>query len=453
MTREGTLFAWETTAPACAGASWPKYKHDIWNTGEYETKAGRPATIQDLTASMSGSSATLHFTVPHGYLFCGNPTSYEVRYSTTGPIDDGNWAAATLATPTGVVPGTPGQQQTLTVPNVPSGPLWFVVQAVNDATRGSGNLAAISNPASPLSTTAGLLRVTSSPALPTQILVDGQIADTWGLNWMKIAPGSHTVCFTHVEGWTEPPCQSVTVSSGATTTVTGSFVQRGFVHVMSSPAVASQIIFDGKPTDDWGMFTDVPVGTHQVCFGAVADYNPPGCQTITVTAGVLTNVTGTFTSNPGAPGQAGMGLMRIASSPAVPTQITITPSGGSPYLADSWGLNWLELPPGSYTVSLSHVQGWTEPGPQTVTITAGNTTVVPANFTQRGYLHVFTSPAVAGTVVVDGIPRNDWGMWTDIPTGSHTVCFGAATGYASTPACQTLSLNAGVETDVTGTYR
>jgi hypothetical protein len=147
-----------------------------------------------------------------------------------------------------------------------------------------------------------------------------------------------------------------------------------------------------------------------------------------------------------------MGLVRIASSPAVPTQITIKPSGGSPYLADSWGLNWLELAPGSYTVSFAHVQGYTEPAPQTVTLTAGSTTVVPASFTQRGFLRVTTSPAVAGTITVDRVPRNDWGMWTDLPTGSHTVCFGAAVGYANTPACQTITVNAGVETDVTGSY-
>jgi hypothetical protein len=147
-----------------------------------------------------------------------------------------------------------------------------------------------------------------------------------------------------------------------------------------------------------------------------------------------------------------MGLMRIASSPAVPTQITITPSGASPYLADSWGLTWLELAPGSYTVSFSHVQGYTEPAPQAVSITAGNTTVVPASFTQRGFLRVTTSPAVAGTITVDSVPRDDWGMWTDIPTGSHTVCFGGVAGYASTPPCQTVTVNAGVETDLAGVY-
>ena len=297
-----------------------------------------------------------------------------------------------------------------------------------------------------------LLRVTSSPALPTQIVVDGQIADSWGLTWLKLAAGNHTVCFTHVEGYTEPACQTVTLNGGATTTLTGTFPQRGSLRVITSPAVPSQISVDGNPTDSWGMWTDVPTGSHTVCFGAVANRDTPACQTAVVAAGALTTITGTFASHPGNPGQSGVGQLHVLTSPALPSQITITPSAGSPYIADSWGLNWLKLPPGSYTVSFSHVQGYTEPAPQTVTITAGAITTLTGAFTQRGSLRVTTSPAVPGTISVDGIARNDWGMWTDIPTGSHTVCFGAVSGYANTPGCQTVTVNAGVETDVTGAY-
>jgi plastocyanin len=300
--------------------------------------------------------------------------------------------------------------------------------------------------------TSPLLRAVSSPALPTQILVDGQIADSWGLTWVKMPAGPHTVSFAHVDGYTEPAPQNVTLTSGATTMVTGSFTQRGSLRVITSPAVPSQIKVDGNPTDDWGMWTDVPTGSHTVCFGAVAGFNPPACQTVTVNAGALTTVTGTFTTNPSAPGQTGVGLLRAVTSPAAPSQITIKPSAGSPYIADHWGLNWLELPPGSYTVTFSHVTGYTEPAPQTISITAGNTTTVTGSFTQRGTLRVLTSPAAPGTISVDGVPRNDWGMWTDIPTGSHMVCFGLASGFANTPPCQTTTVNAGVETDVTGMY-
>jgi hypothetical protein len=312
-------------------------------------------------------------------------------------------------------------------------------------------LAALAGGSSATAADPGLLRVTSSPAVPSQILVDGQIADSWGLNWLKEPPGTHTVCFAHADGWTEPTCQNVTVNGGATTTVTGSFTQRGYLHVSTSPAVASQVTLDGNPTDDWGVFTDVSPGPHQVCFGKVAGYDPPACQSAVVTAGALTTITGIFASNPSARGQSGVGLLRAVTSPAVPSQISIQ-QGATTWIADTWGLTWLELPPGSYTMSFSHVSGYTEPAPQTVTVTAGSTTMVTGTFVQRGSLRVTTSPPTAGTITVDGISRDDWGMWTDIPAGAHTVCFGQAAGYANVPACQAVTANAGVETDVTGNY-
>jgi hypothetical protein len=292
----------------------------------------------------------------------------------------------------------------------------------------------------------GLLRVTSSPALASQILIGGVIANSWGLDWLELDPGSYTLSFTHVEGYTEPAPQMVTITAGQTTTVNATFTQRGSLRVITSPAVAGAISVDGVPRNDWGLWTDLPTGSHQVCFGAVKDFDAPACQTVSVNAGLLTTVTGTYTSDPGAAGQSGKGLLRVTSSPALASQILI---GG--VIANSWGLDWLELDPGSYTLSFTHVEGYTEPAPQMVTITAGQTTTVNATFTQRGSLRVITSPAVPGTISVDGIPRNDWGMWTDIPTGSHQVCFGAVPGHTA-PGCQTVTVNAGLLTTVTGTY-
>ena len=160
----------------------------------------------------------------------------------------------------------------------------------------------------------GLLRVVSSPAVPSQISVDGVASDTWGLTWLEIAPGSHEVCFSAVQGFGTPGCQSVSVTSGVTTAVTGTFVEHGFLKVVTSPAVPSRVSVDGVPADDWGVFTDVPVGTHQVCFGAVAGYTPPACQSVSVTAGAQTDVTGVFTASPGASGLSGVGLLRVTTS-------------------------------------------------------------------------------------------------------------------------------------------
>ncbi|MGI8685506.1 MAG: hypothetical protein ACR2MO_10540 [Acidimicrobiales bacterium] len=50
----------------------------------------------------------------------------------------------------------------------------------------------------------GFLRVTTNPAVPAQITVDGTARDSWSLNWLHIGAGSHTVCFARdIEGY--PP--------------------------------------------------------------------------------------------------------------------------------------------------------------------------------------------------------------------------------------------------------
>jgi hypothetical protein len=156
LTRDGRLYVWNTTAGQCAGASWPKARHDAWNSGEYETRAGRPSTISDLAGTRSGGSVKLTFTAPHGDLFCGNAQGYEVRYSTTGPITDANWSQASLVNGSSVTlsgaAGTAGagnacQAQAAAVSVPANGPVWVAVQGVNDATRKGGNLGAISNTA------------------------------------------------------------------------------------------------------------------------------------------------------------------------------------------------------------------------------------------------------------------------------------------------------------------
>ena len=287
-----------------------------------------------------------------------------------------------------------------------------------------------------LSSDTGFLRVVSSPAAPSQITVDGHVADTWGLSWLPVPVGSHVVCFSSVPGLNPPGCQVATVTRGATTTVTGAFGGRGYLHVVTSPAVASQITVDSIPRDDWGLYTDLATGYHRVCFGAVANFTAPACQTVAITQGATATVTGTFTPSPGTAGITGFGLLRVTTSPALPSQISIDGS-----IADSWGLNWLHYPTGSHTVCFSDVPGYTTPPCQTVTLKADATTTVTGTFTKRPYLKVVTDPAVAGTILLDGQPADVWGLFTDLPTGNHTVCARGVPGRITPKNCWTVSLN------------
>ena len=287
-----------------------------------------------------------------------------------------------------------------------------------------------------LSSNTGFLRVTTSPAVPSQITVDGHVADAWGLSWLPEPVGTHVVCFASVPGFNPPGCQVATVTRGATTAVVGAFGGRGYLHVSTSPAVASQITIDSIPRDDWGVYTDLAAGYHQVCFGAVANFATPACRTVAVTEGATTNTTGTFTESPGASGISGFGLLRVTTSPALPSQISIDGS-----IADSWGLNWLHYPTGSHTVCFSDLPGYGTPPCQTVTVKADTTTTVTGTFTKRPFLKVVTDPALPGTILLDGQPADVWGLYTDLPTGNHTVCARGVPGHITPKSCWTVSLN------------
>ena len=54
ITREGYVYVWSTSGPSCQPAQWPKYQHDLWNTGDYNS----PAPTGSGCASAGGVTAS-----------------------------------------------------------------------------------------------------------------------------------------------------------------------------------------------------------------------------------------------------------------------------------------------------------------------------------------------------------------------------------------------------------
>ncbi|MGQ0796677.1 MAG: hypothetical protein ACT4OI_02255 [Methanobacteriota archaeon] len=292
------------------------------------------------------------------------------------------------------------------------------------------------------------LRATTSPAVPGKILVDGIPRDEWGLTWVKLSTGPHTVSFGEVYGLGTPAPVSVVLRSGQTNSVQGSYDVYGSLRVTTDPAVGATILVNGEPANEWGMWRAVPAGSYTVSFGKVAGFDPPAAQTVNVAAGQFVQVVGRFTSNPGAKGPDPLtfGYLRVTTRPAVPSQIV---ANGIP--RDEWGLTWLKVAPGDYVITFKGVYGHASPGAATVRVVAGQTTAYEGVFQPHGSLRVTTSPALPATISVDGVPRNDWGMWQSMPPGSYVVSFESVAGYV-TPSPRTVTVVAGQTTMVTGTY-
>jgi nitrous oxidase accessory protein NosD len=305
----------------------------------------------------------------------------------------------------------------------------------------------------------GLLRVTTAVDLHPdwgvvgKISVDGVPRDEWGLTWVKMAPGTHVIRFSDVPGLGTPPEASVNVEAGATSTAAGVYAAHGWLRVMTDPPLPGTISVDGIPRNDFGVWMAVPPGTYEISFGAVRGYSRPNSVVATVEPERLTEVTGRYVydGSGSGPDLTRLGFLRVVTSVGdfqAGVQSRISVDG---VVRDEWGLSWVKLPIGTHTVSFSGVPALETPAPQTVEVRAGEVTYITGFFRFHGSLRVITSPAVPATIFVDGIPRNDWGMWQSMPAGTYTVSFGSVPGYP-TPLPQQVTVTEGRLTVVTGSY-
>jgi hypothetical protein len=122
ITRAGELFVWKTDGLACGVREWPKYQHDLHNSGNYATDAEPPAVVGGLQAVRRGSALQLTWRAPGDDGTCGTAKSYVVKV---------NGAAVSSGVPT---PSTAGSMQSMTIPAAHVSTI--TVQAQDDA----GNL-------------------------------------------------------------------------------------------------------------------------------------------------------------------------------------------------------------------------------------------------------------------------------------------------------------------------
>ncbi|HJQ41918.1 MAG TPA: FG-GAP-like repeat-containing protein [Jatrophihabitantaceae bacterium] len=101
-TREGDLRVWHTAGDACQAKEWPKYQHDLHNSGTYGTDATPPAALRDVTMTRNGATVTISWIAPGDDGVCGTADHYRVVVGGT-------------TTGTAPAPAPAGTRQTLTI--------------------------------------------------------------------------------------------------------------------------------------------------------------------------------------------------------------------------------------------------------------------------------------------------------------------------------------------------
>ncbi|MCP4642504.1 MAG: 6-bladed beta-propeller, partial [bacterium] len=186
-----------------------------------------------------------------------------------------------------------------------------------------------------------------------------------------LVEGQHTVFFSTVPGWNTPGDQPVSVTTGQTTSATGTYtLQVGSLAVTIEPEAArtagAQWRVDGGDWQNSGAtVTGLSVGAHTVSYNSVAGWNTPGNQTVSVTTGQTTSATGTYTLQ--------VGSLTVTIEPEAAR------TAGAQWRVDGgdWqnsGAIMTGLSVGAHTVSYNSVAGWNTPSDESVTITNGQLT-------------------------------------------------------------------------------
>jgi len=298
----------------------------------------------------------------------------------------------------------------------------------------------------------GLLRVTTVPAVVSAISVDGVHRADWGLDWLSLPAGRYTVCFGDVPGFRTPACQTADIAEGRTTVIEGAFERLGLLKVDVLPGgLPATVHVDGEWRDEYGLFSYAAPGTYQVCWGDVAGYSAPPCAAAVVTAGGTTTVVGTYepAATPAigpAPVPSGHGYLRATTSPAVVSSISV-----NGVVRGDWGLNWVKVPAGVHEVCFSGVPGFDTPPCRSVEVVPGVTTETQGVFGRRGLLRVDVTPSVAIDVIIDGVPRNQFGLFSFFSPGTYEICGTPAPNGLTAPCVQAVVV-AGEQTRVVLEY-
>ncbi len=106
----------------------------------------------------------------------------------------------------------------------------------------------------------GRLRVTTNPALPATLYVNGVAMNMWGIDWVKLAPGTYNLTFGELPGYTAPGSRMVTITQGEITVVQADYTRYSVLRVTTSPSSPVDISVNGVVRSSWGLWIDVAPG-------------------------------------------------------------------------------------------------------------------------------------------------------------------------------------------------
>ena len=282
------------------------------------------------------------------------------------------------------------------------------------------------------------LTVTLSPDT-AQWRIDGGAWVASGATAGNLLPGAHTIDYSSVAGYMPLASESVTLSAGQALSLARSYTQLSQLTVALTPSSAQWRVDNGSWQASGATVANLTPGSHAVDYGAVANYDAPPSETVSLVAGQTTSLSRSYTPHPAS--------LTINLSPA---NAQFRVNGGA---WNASGTTLGNLAAGSYTVEFSDLAGYHTPAAQTVTLNSGDTlslnvayvAVTPAKLT------VTLTPNAAQWRVDAGVWNASGAQVDGLAPGSHVVEYSSVTGYI-TPSATTVTLAEAENRTLTQTY-
>lgn len=288
---------------------------------------------------------------------------------------------------------------------------------------------------------AGNLKVTLQPSAAVsagaQWRVDGGSWKNSGATVKNLSNTTHQVTFKTISGWLTPAAQNVTVIAGNTTSITATYVRPAAVTVSLTPSSGQWRIDGGAWRASGTSATGLTPGNHQLEYSALAGYQTPATENISLPAGQTTTVARTYTA--------------LASF-----SVTLTPSNAQWRLdGGAWqasGATLTDLALGTATIDYSAVAGYLTPTSETVTLASGSNPPLTRTYAVAPGSVTVTLAPTSGQWRVDG------GAWNasdatvaNLAAGAHTLEYSPLVNHDS-PLTETITLAGGEALSLTRGY-
>jgi len=435
----GTGSSWTTTAPAgdytvswgpVAGYTAPVDQTKTVATGETTTFIGAYVVdaVQTGTLAVTTNNANATFTLIGPETYAGSGTSWSQANAPIGSYTIIYGAIAGYNTP-------PLQTKELYI----------------------GGTTSFNGVYSSTATEYGTIVISTNNASASFTVVGPEIYSGFGTEMTQThAPvGSYTITYGNVAGYTTPSPETLVLADGGLILFTGNYVAitgDGYITVTANIAGASFTISGPEVFYGYGQSwstTSATPGSYTIVFEEVAGYIKPANQTKTISSGVTTYFTCTYTVITGDDGTIYVTSNIAAALFVVEGPETFSGSG------TLWSTT--SATPGFYTVYFYGAAGYNSPSSKSGTLSPGGVLSLVGYYTPTvapGGITVSTNLSSA-SFTISG-PDNMSGSgtsWSDseVTPGDYTITYGNVAGY-TTPSPETQTVAGGATTAFTGTY-